>query len=69
VARPDRRRPRLATVEHTWSTVPTPDDAPQNIDGLVTTSDGRLLCIDLANYYAGDHPVEEWTGGHWVVRG
>ena len=54
---------------HTWSTIPTNADAPINADGLVSTSDGRLLCIDLGDYYEGHHPVQEWSGGDWVVRG
>lgn len=52
---------------HTWSNVSNAG-APWNIDGLVVTSDGRLLSIDLSNS-AGDQPIEEYRGGHWTALG
>jgi hypothetical protein len=51
----------------TWSTI-DPTDAPIRVDGMVVTATGRLLAVDLSDGYEGDHPVQEWTGTHWVVR-
>jgi len=53
---------------HTWSDVSNAD-APWNTDGLVVTSDGRLLSLDLGTSNTGDHPVEEYSGGHWTAAG